>query len=105
MHNKKIMKLLKRQETIITLFSLMVFGIFSVCSDNFLTPTNIRLLFQQYAVNGICVLGVGIVIILGGIDLSAGSILAISGALGGTMVKMGVPIPISILASVMMGMV
>ncbi|RGZ00362.1 ABC transporter permease [Clostridium sp. AM58-1XD] len=104
MHNKKILKLLKRQEIIITLFSIIVFGIFSVCSDNFLTPTNIRLLFQQYAVNGICVLGVGIVIILGGIDLSAGSILAISGALGGTMVKMGVPIPVSILSSVVMGM-
>ena len=104
MHKKKIMKLIKRQEVIITLFSILVFGIFSVCSDNFLTPTNIRLLFQQYAVNGICVLGVGIVIILGGIDLSAGSILAISGALGGTLVKMGIPIPLSILSSVLMGM-
>lgn len=96
-------KLLKRQEFIITLFSLFVFCIFSICSDNFLTPTNIRLLFQQYAVNGICVLGVGIVIILGGIDLSAGSILAMSGALGGTLVKAGIPIPFSILASVLMG--
>lgn len=59
-------KILKRQETLIAIFSLLVFAVFSVCSDNFFTATNIRLLFQQYAVNGICVLGVGIVVILGG---------------------------------------
>ena len=104
MNKKMFLRILKKQETLIAVFSLIVFAIFSACSDNFFTATNIRLLFQQYAVNGICVLGVGIVVILGGIDLSAGSILAISGALGGSLVKMGVPVFFSILASVLMGM-
>lgn len=104
MNRNMFLRLLKKQETLIAIFSLIVFIVFSLCSDNFFTATNIRLLFQQYAVNGICVLGVGIVVILGGIDLSAGSILAISGALGGTLVKMGVPAFFSILASVLIGM-
>ena len=75
MDKAKILKIVKRQEFIVAAFSLLVFIFFSLFSDNFYTPTNLRLILQQYAVNGICVLGISIVIILNGIDLSAGAIL------------------------------
>ena len=104
MDKAKIMKIVKRQEFIVAAFSLLVFVFFSLFSDNFYTPTNLRLILQQYAVNGICVLGISIVIILNGIDLSAGAILAMAGAVSGTMVKAGIPILLCILAGVALGM-
>ena len=104
MDKAKILKIVKRQEFIVAAFSLLVFIFFSLFSDNFYTPTNLRLILQQYAVNGICVLGISIVIILNGIDLSAGAILAMAGAVSGTMVKSGVPVILCILAGVALGM-
>ena len=104
MDKAKILKIVKRQEFIVAAFSLLVFIFFSLFSDNFYTPTNLRLILQQYAVNGICVLGISIVIILNGIDLSAGAILAMAGAVSGTMVKSGVPVILCILAGVALGL-
>ena len=89
MNQRKIWKIAKRQEVIVAVFSLLVFIFFSVFSDNFFTPTNLKLILQQYAVNGICVLGISIVVILGGIDLSAGAVLAMAGSVSGTLVKAG----------------
>jgi ribose/xylose/arabinose/galactoside ABC-type transport system permease subunit len=80
-----------------------VFAVFSIFSDNFLTANNVRLIFQQYAVYGICVLGVSLVVLLGGIDLSAGSILAVAGSVGGTLVKTGLNPFAAILVAVAMG--
>ena len=64
MDKAKILKIVKRQEFIVAAFSLLVFIFFSLFSDNFYTPTNLRLILQQYAVNGICVLGISIVMAL-----------------------------------------
>lgn len=100
---KKISKLLRRQETIILGFCLLMFMAFSFFSENFFTLTNIRLIIQQYAVNGICVLGVSLVVLLGGIDLSAGSILAVAGSVGGTLVNLGWNPVLSILVAVLVG--
>ena len=50
MDKAKILKIVKRQEFIVAAFSLLVFIFFSLFSDNFYTPTNLRLILQQYAV-------------------------------------------------------
>ncbi len=100
---KKVRKLIRRQETIIFGFCLLMFLAFSLFSENFFTLKNIRLIFQQYSVNGICVLGVSLVVLLGGIDLSAGSILAVAGSVGSTLVKLGWPPLLGILVAVLMG--
>lgn len=105
MKQRKIWKIAKRQEVIVAVFSLLVFIFFSVFSDNFFTPTNLKLILQQYAVNGICVLGISIVVILGGIDLSAGAVLAMAGSVSGTLVKAGIPVFICLLAGIGVGMV
>lgn len=103
MNNLSLKKLFRRQETIIALFCVLLFVLFALTSENFLTGKNVRLIFSQYAVNGICVLGVSLVVLLGGIDLSAGSILAVAGAVGGTLVKMDIPVLAGILAAVGVG--
>lgn len=53
----------------------------SIISDNFLTPINILNITNQIAVPTILAIGMTYVIISGGIDLSVGSLLALTGVL------------------------
>jgi len=74
--------------TLITLFIIL-----SIASPNFLTYTNLSSVARQTAVINIMALGMTMIIISGGIDLSVGSILALSGLLGTmTMEKHGIPL-------------
>jgi ribose transport system permease protein len=70
---------------------LALFTILSIASPNFLTSTNLSSVVRQTAVINIMALGMTVIIIAGGIDLSVGSILALSGLLGAmTMEKHGI---------------
>ncbi len=51
-------------------------------SESFLTPANIANILRQNAPIGILALGMTFVIILGGIDLSVGSLVALAGGVG-----------------------
>jgi ribose transport system permease protein len=70
---------------------LALFIILSIASPNFLTSTNLASVVRQTAVINIMALGMTVIIIAGGIDLSVGSILALAGLLGAmTMEKYGI---------------
>src|ERR1700730_2345712 len=85
----------------LTLIALFV--ILSIASPNFLTATNLSSVVRQTAVINIMALGMTAIIILGGIDLSVGSILAMAGLLGTmTMEKQG--IAMGMLVGVLTGM-
>ena len=62
------------------LVALMVFT--SILEPSFLRPTNLINILNQNSSIGIVAVGMTMVIILGGIDLSVGSLLAMSGGLG-----------------------
>lgn len=68
---------------------LVVAAIAATLSDNFLTPTNIANLFQQAAVVGVVAVGMTFVILTGNIDLSVGSVVALSGMLVATLLADG----------------
>ncbi len=77
--------------------------ILGIMTDSFLTIRNFTNIMRQISINVILACGMTMVIILGGIDLSVGSIIAVSGCLCcGLITNTGVPsyaaIPISILA-------
>lgn len=69
-------KLFKNNTLIIFLLMLVVSGIIS---DSFLTGNNITNLLRQVAPIGLISIGMFLVILTGGIDLSVGSILAFTG--------------------------
>ena len=70
---------------------LALFIILSIATPNFLTSTNLSSVVRQTAVINIMALGMTVIIIAGGIDLSVGSILALAGLLGAmTMEKHGI---------------
>lgn len=81
----------------------LLFAVLSVASPYFLTGTNLASVIRQTAVINIMALGMTLVIVSGGIDLSVGSILAFAGVLGTmTMVETG-SVPLGILAGVLCG--
>ena len=83
--------MIQRLLPFLTLIALFV--TLSIASPNFLTATNLSSVVRQTAVINIMALGMTLIIVSGGIDLSVGSILAMGGLLG-TMAmehKMSIP--------------
>lgn len=72
----------------IALVVLMLF--FSVASSGFLTPTNLFNVLRQVAVNGIAAVGMTMIIITGGIDISTGSIMGVASVGCASLMAMGV---------------
>jgi len=70
-------------QRLLPFFTLIaLFIVLSIVSPSFLTATNLSSVARQTAVINIMALGMTVVIISGGIDLSVGSILALAGLLG-----------------------
>jgi len=82
--------LLLRFRTIIALLAIVV--IFSFLSSTFLTVENILLMTRHVAINAFLAIGMTFVIISGGIDLSVGSILGLSGMVVGALIDVGIPL-------------
>ncbi|MFC8181743.1 ABC transporter permease [Rhodococcus sp. NPDC057297] len=76
----------------------------SVTAPNFLSTRNFTNIIDQVTVLGILALGATFVIIVGGIDLSVGSILALSGiTMGWLYQNAGVPLPLAMVIAVLVG--
>ena len=85
---------LKRLQKLLPFLSLIVlFVLLWIASPYFLTATNLSSLVRQTAVINIMALGMTIIIISGGIDLSVGAILAMGGLLGTMAMEKGLPDP------------
>ncbi|WP_134705494.1 ABC transporter permease [Rahnella sp. CJA17(1/100)] len=87
-----------------TLIGLVIIVItFSFLSPVFFTVPNLLNILQQSSINGIIALGMTLVIISGGIDLSVGPTAALSAVLGATLMVSGVPVPVAIMATLGVG--
>lgn len=75
-------------------------------SDSFLTQQNIFNVLRQISTNAFLACGMTMVIILGGIDLSVGSIIALSGCVAaGCVSRYELPIFVAILAGLSVGVI
>lgn len=87
-----------------TLIGLLIIIItFSFLSPVFFTVPNLLNILQQSSINALIALGMTLVIISGGIDLSVGPTAALSAVLGATLMISGVPVPLAILATLGLG--
>ncbi|MCX7279661.1 MAG: ABC transporter permease [Burkholderiales bacterium] len=76
----------------------------SLATDTFFSFRNLLNVLDQLTVLGIMALGMTAVIVIGGIDLSVGSVLALSMMVMGWLSNVvGIPMPIAILAALGMG--
>ena len=87
-----------------TLLGLILISVvFAAKSDVFLTGPNLINILQQSSINACIALGMTLVIISGGIDLSVGPVAALSAVLGAAMLVAGVPIPLAIAGALATG--
>ena len=76
------------RESGIALALLLLVGAFSMLSPLFLTTGNISNILTQIAINVILAVGMTFVILIGGIDLSVGSVMAFCAVVAGTVLKL-----------------
>ena len=86
---------------VLTLCLLIV--AFSFTSPAFLSVNNGLTVLLQTSVIGLLAIGMTVVIITGGIDLSVGSVLALSGVVAGLLIKAGLPVVPAMAAGVLGG--
>ncbi len=82
---------------------VLISAIFAAQSDTFLTTPNLVNILQQSTINACIALGMTLVIISGGIDLSVGPVAALSAVLGASMLVAGVPVPLAIAGALAVG--
>ncbi|RFU93791.1 ribose ABC transporter permease [Sphaerochaeta halotolerans] len=103
MEKKIDWKQLLKNNGILLVFFLIIVGL-SIMSPYFLTVTNILNIIRQTSIYGIIAVGMTFVILTGGIDLSVGSILALSGAVAAGLMKNNDVAPlIAALVAIMVG--
>lgn len=79
--------------------------VITVLNNNFIAPSNIFNLLRQVSINGLIAFGMTFVILTGGIDLSVGSILALSSALTALMMTNGIDPIIALLLGALIGII
>lgn len=98
---KNTMKYMSELTTVIALIILM--AVITIINSNFLTANNLLNLLLQVTSNALIAFGMTFVILTGGIDLSVGSILALSSALTAGLLGSGMPVALAILISLILG--
>jgi ribose transport system permease protein len=97
------------QQLLVKFNLLIIFALLcvvaSVLAPQFLSSRNLSNLLQQSSLIGIVAIGMTLVILTAGIDLSVGSVAAFSGMAVGILVQHGVSWPLAVLASLAAGAV
>ncbi len=83
-------RLFRMRETGLIVIILALFLIMSFASPYFLTWANMRAMSMAFAVDGLLVIGMTILLISGGIDLSVGSVTALAMVIAGWLFLSGV---------------
>ncbi len=86
----KLKRVIAMRETGLVLIILALFIVMSFASPYFLTWLNMRAMAMAFAVEGIVVVGMCILLIAGGIDLSVGSVVTFAMVLGGWLFLQGI---------------
>lgn len=101
LQNKTFKNILIEQKSLITLLALIVFV--SCLSDNFFTLNNFFNILQQTSINAIIAVGMTLVILTSGIDLSVGSTFALAGAITASIIGYDMSPFIAIATSLLLG--
>lgn len=84
---------------------IIIIAIFGLLVPDFLSQRNLVNILQQSSINACLALGMTLVIISGGIDLSVGPTAAIAAVITAALLVAGTPIPLAILAGLGIGVI
>lgn len=93
-----------RQEFGVFIILVALGGFLSVYTDTFLTSTNLFNILRAFSWIAISAFGQCMVIITAGIDLSVGSVMAISGLASAMLLVRGVPVPLAVAGGLLTGL-
>lgn len=79
--------------------------VITILNPSFMTTDNILNILRQVSISALIAFGMTFVILTGGIDLSVGSTLALTGAVAATMLASGIDPVLTILAALLLGAV
>ena len=90
--------LLRVREAFIIAILLVIIVIMSIVEPAFRSPANIRAVLLGFSMEGIVVVGMAILLVSGGFDLSVGATMALAGMVAAYfMGKGGIPVPLAVL--------
>ncbi len=97
-------KILGFREFGVLMALLILTAVFALSSPTFLTGKNLMNITRQVSVNALIAIGMTFVIITGGIDLSVGSVVALSGIItASAMVDFQLPVAVAVVIGVIIG--
>ncbi|MBQ1476549.1 MAG: ABC transporter permease [Erysipelotrichaceae bacterium] len=105
MKNKFKLNLDGRVVTLVIMIAVIFVGMCFIKGEAFYSLANISTIFANLSYDLLLACGMTFVLILGGIDLSVGSVLAFVGICTALMMKNGVPVPLAIILGLLIGMV
>ena len=98
LNRRNASNILKRFGLLLVLVLMII--IMSFVSEVFLTTGNIINVLRQVSINGILAVGMTFVILTGGIDLSVGSLVAVTSVIAGNMLQKGFGVTVTLGASI-----
>lgn len=96
--------LVNRQELAVLAVLLLVGGALSLHTTTFLSPTNLLNVARSFSWFAIAAFGVSMVILIGGIDLSVGAVMALAGLVSAMAATAGLPAPLAFAAGLAAGL-
>ena len=102
---RRINSILQNRELLLIFFGLFLIIFFSIAQKRFFTMLNIFTILRQSSFMGILAIGQTMVILVGGIDLSIGMVAGLSGILVTLLMSKGFPVIVSILITLVLGIV
>jgi len=96
----QIKKILKNKPLIVLLVTSIII---TLLNPRFLNWSNIVTVLRQTSINAVIATGMTFAILIGGIDLSVGSVLGLCGAIAATMISSGMNIVLVVLAALLLG--
>jgi ribose transport system permease protein len=95
--------LVQRQEIVVLILPLVIATLLSLRTDTFLTGNNLSNVSRSLSWIAIAAFGESMVIIIGGVDLSVGAVMALAGLISALCLRVGLPALVAIPAGVLTG--
>lgn len=98
-----IKRVFKDQRVLLSVVIVAIIGIVSLINPKFIGIKNLITIFQQISVIGILTMGMSLLLISGGIDLSIGNIMALSGVVMARLIADGAGVVTATVAGLLVG--
>jgi len=95
--------MLRSQEVWIAIAVVVISAVVGVIAPNFMSGNNISNIAQNFCFTAIIAIGMTPVIMTGGIDISVGSTLGLTGVTLGLLLSSGVPFPVGVIGVILVG--